>query len=175
MANRVAECWCVFIAACLAAACTSSSPERSADDSPGAPASVAPVDASRLLDVFTYVRADYLAAHGTCLPTDAEGRSRVVYALLPGDASYLRLAVAAPRGTIEMIDLVRGAPDGRIWIATLEPAGREVTARTFASNNDPTPRVETWPMDDPRARRLHYLANAALQSTCLGSAVPSQH
>jgi hypothetical protein len=159
----------------LAAACRSPAPDRSVGDTLGGLAAAsAQVDVAHLLDVGAYLSADYIAKHGTCLPTD-DAHSRTVYALLPADASYLRLSVYAPaRRPIEMIDLVRGVSDGRIWTATFKSSTTVVTARTFASNNDPAPAIEQWSPEDPRSQRLRSLAAIAIEPTCRGGVVNSR-
>jgi hypothetical protein len=159
----------------LAAACRSPAPDRSAGDTLGVQALArAQVDVSHLLDVGAYLSGDYIAKHGTCLPT-GDARSRTLYALLPSDASYLRLSVYAPANrSIEMVDLVRGVSDGRIWTATFKSSASVVTARTFASNNDPAPAIEQWSPDDPRSQRLRSLAAIAMEPTCRDGVVNSQ-
>ena len=126
------------------------------------------VDVMRMLDLVGSINPTYVAAHGTCIPIDGEGRSRLIYLMLPAESSYVRLDVVAPsRGPIELIDLVRGVPDGRIWAATLDHPRQPAKARLFASANDKTPETEEWPDQDPRSQRLREVAAIAIEAPCL--------
>ncbi len=123
-------------------------------------------DEMRLLDLGAAVNPTNVAARGTCISIDAERRSRVVYLMLPAESSYVRLAVVSPREPIEMVDLVRGIPDGRIWSATYDGARRSATARLFASANDKSPATDEWFAGDPRLQRFLDVARTAIQSPC---------
>jgi hypothetical protein len=136
-------------------------------DSTSAARASAPLpDVMRLLRLDASVAPTNVASFGTCIPIDGTGRSRVVYLMLPAESSYVRLTVVArPGGPIEMVDLVRGIPDGRIWSATLDRR-RGATARVFASANDKSPIRDEWVLADQRTQRLTEVAMAAIQSPC---------
>jgi hypothetical protein len=121
-----------------------------------------------LLRLEAFVSPGNVAANGTCIPFDASGRSRLIYLMLPAESSYVRLSVVArPGGPIDLVDLVRGIPDGRIWEATLEGPRGATTARLFASASDKSPVTDEWTAQDQRTQRLSEVAAAAIQSPCV--------
>ena len=127
-----------------------------------------PVDAMHMLDLAGSINPTYVAAHGTCIPIDAAGRSRLIYLMLPAESSYVRLSVVAPaHGSVEMIDLVRGVPDGRMWAATLEHPRQPARSWLFASANDKTPATEEWSDQDPRSQRLREIGGIAIEAPCV--------
>jgi hypothetical protein len=120
----------------------------------------------RLLRLDASVAPANVATYGTCIPIDESGRSRVVYLMLPAESSYVRLTVVGrPGEPIEMADLVRGIPDGRIWSATLN-GRRGATAHLFASANDKSPITDEWIAADQRTQRLTEVATTAISSPC---------
>lgn len=136
----------------------------------GTPSDAAPTppDVMHLLRLEGLVSPGNVAANGTCIPFDASGRSRLIYLMLPAESSYVRLTVVArPGGSADMVDLVRGIPDGRIWSATLEGPRGTTTARLFASANDKAPTTDEWSAQDQRTQRLSEVAAAAIQSPCV--------
>lgn len=162
--------WGCAALVCAVNACGSSAfGVASRDTAVATQAATAPtrsIDVATLLALDAAVAPANVEAHGTCIATDAEHRSRVIYLWLPAELSYARFAVAAPQRAPEMIDLVRGIPDGRIWSATYEKSRGSATARLFASASDKSPVTETWPEGDPRLQQLRKLATTAIQAPC---------
>ena len=160
-----------ILTACALTACGASiHRDREADSTAARQSRVAtPVDATRMLDLSSAVNPANVAARGTCIPIDVEGRSRLIYLILPAESSYVRLTVVArPRKPIEMVDLVRGIPDGRIWSATLDGPHRPVTARLYSSASDKAPVTDEWPDQDLRSQQLLDVAGVAIGSPCVG-------
>lgn len=162
----ITGCW---TAAALAACDAPIHRDRQADTASVAQTRVAagPVDAMHMLDLAASINPTYVAAHGTCIPIDAEGRSRLIYLMLPAESSYVRLSVIAPsHGPVDMIDLVRGVPDGRIWSATLERSRRQATSRLFLSANDKAPATDQWSDQDARSQRFQEIGAVAIEAPC---------
>jgi hypothetical protein len=151
------------LAACDTAAHRAAQSDSARDK---AAASTRPVDALHLLELGAAVNPSNVAERGTCLALDAERRSRLIYLLLPAESSYIRFAIVSHRGQVDMIDLVRGIPDGRIWTATFEGAGGPATERLFASASDKKPATKVWPVGDLRLNRLHEVASVAIETPC---------
>ncbi len=168
--NRTAVCWWAWPAMAAALAACDGAAHRDAGESRTPAISVAepaPLpDVTRLLNLDASVTPINVAAHGSCIAIDADRRSRVVYLMLPAESSYVRLAVVAPHGSVDVVDLVRGIPDGRIWSATFNASRRSATARLFASANDKAPVTTDWPAGDPRLERLLEVAGTAIQAPC---------
>src|SRR5215467_3437301 len=116
--------WRWLALACASAACGAfgrhDAPQDSTSLAVATPAPKPPPDVMRLLALDAALSPANAGARMTCIPIDAAGQSRLIYMLLPAESSYVRLTVVSARGAIEMVDLVRGIPDGRIWSATAE-------------------------------------------------------
>ena len=129
-----------------------------------------PVDPRHMLDLERFLNDGYVAMHGSCLETDARpDRSRLLYVMMPEDTTYIRLTVVSPAngGEIELIDLVRGLPNGGQWAATqLQPNAPAVT-RLFKSISDKSPIVSSLTADN--IPDLRSVAAAALKLPCASS------
>jgi hypothetical protein len=149
------------------ASCRDESISRRAD--PAAVAATAPIqrpiDPMQALDVMKDLSpSNFQSSRGTCLRTDPDaGSSRLVYLQLPSDTAYLRINVVSGRGSLEMVELVRGVSGGRIWSATL---GSALVVHTFASASDHSPLTVQLPSSGPEAQRLRAVASAAVQLPC---------
>jgi hypothetical protein len=156
--------WATVAITCAMAACDRSARRDARTDTTNVAAEAPAPDVMHLLDLDASVIPINVESHGTCISLDAARRSRVVYLMLPAESSYVRLAVVASHGPIDLVDLVRGIPDGRIWTATLD--GSHATARLFKSASDKAPVTSEWPAGDQRVERLRTVATTAIQSPC---------
>jgi hypothetical protein len=124
------------------------------------------------VDLAALVTDSLVAREGTCLPIErGPARSRLIYALLPTEASYLRLTVVtSPDGARPvMVDLARGLTGRRILYATLAPGARLVRLETFRSASDQRPQVSDVPLEHPAAQHLLLLGERALTLPCRGA------
>lgn len=128
-------------------------------------------EAADAVDLAAVITQSLVAQQGSCLPTaPAPGRSRLIYSLLPSQASYLRLTVVtSPDGARPvMVDLARGLTGGRILYATLAPGAGLVRLQTFRSASDRHPLVTDLPLGDPAAQHLLVVGERALTLPCRG-------
>jgi hypothetical protein len=126
-------------------------------------------DANGALDLAAFITDSSMAQRGTCLTTErAPARSRLIYSLLPTEASYLRLTIVTSKdGTRpEMVDLARGLTGGRILYATRARGAAVVRLEIFRSASDLHPVVTDVPLDDRVAQRLLLLGQRALALRC---------
>ncbi len=132
--------------------------------------STGPIDPRHMLDLERYLNESYVAMHGACLESDSRpDRSRLLYVMMPEDTAYIRLTVVSPAngGEIELIDLVRGLPDGGQWAATqLQPNAPAVT-RLYKTISDHAPVVSSLTADN--IPELRSVAAAALKLPCANS------
>ena len=136
---------------------------------PSAP-SGGPVDPRRMLDLERYLNDGYVAMHGSCLETDSRpDRSRLIYVMMPEDTAYFRLTVVSPAngGEIELIDFVRGLPNGGQWAATQLQANAPAVTRLFKSISDKAPIISSLPAD--YIPELRSVAAAAVKLPCASS------
>jgi len=130
------------------------------------------VDASRMLSLTQYINDANVGEHGTCLATATRpDRSRLIYLVIPEDTAFIRFNVvtSADGAGIQLIDFLRGLPNGGQWSATQARSHDAVVSRTFASITDHAPRIITFGGDGLEAQRLRELAAAALGLTCPSS------
>lgn len=126
-------------------------------------------EATRAVDIAPLLTEALVAQQGTCfLTASGPERSRLVYSLLPSQASYLRLTVvASPDGARPvMVDLARGLTGRRILYATLAPGAELVRLQMFRSASDRRPTVTDVPLADPAAQHLLLLGERALTLPC---------
>ncbi len=136
-------------------------------------ASIDPVSALGLERYFT--ENEFRLVGGTCIKTDPEpGRSRTIYAILPGESTYVRLNVVALDGRrVDMIELVRGVSGGgggRIWTALTHARNGQlgpVVTQLFASASDKAPATSELPVDGPAGQLLKNIATAAMSLSCV--------
>jgi hypothetical protein len=111
------------VAALSLAACNGREQRVESDSAMPAEAVDQAIDPVRALALTRYFTEDgFRSVGGACIKTDPEpGRSRIVYALLPSELTYVRLNVVSLDGRrVDMIELVRGVTGGggaRIWTA----------------------------------------------------------
>jgi hypothetical protein len=135
-----------------------------------------PVDPVGALALARYFTDDgFRSVGGACIKTDPEpGRSRIIYALLPSESTYVRLNVISLDGRrVDMIELVRGVTGGggaRIWTAiTHARDGRlgPIVTELFASANDKAPATSEIPADGSAGQLLQNIATAAMRLPCV--------
>lgn len=136
-------------------------------------APIDPVSALGLQHYFT--ENGFRSVDGTCIKTDPEpGRSRTIYAILPGESTYVRLNVVALDGRrLDMIELVRGVSGGgggRIWTAITHARNGQlgpVVTQLFGSASDKAPATSELPVDGPAGQSLQNIATAAMRLSCV--------
>jgi hypothetical protein len=167
----------VLVSAICVAACRGAGDQRERSDS--ATRAVAtdqsPVDPARVLALQPYFAEDrFKTVGGTCIKTDPEpGRSRILYAVLPSESTYVRLNVVSVDGRrLDMIELVRGVSGGggaRIWTAMTHGRNGQlgpIVTELFASASDKAPTTTELPVDGAAGQVLQAVAAAAMKLPC---------
>jgi len=168
----------VAAAAALCVAACNGGEQRATKDSvaTAGAADHAPIDPVGALGLERYFTENgFRLVGGSCIKTDPDpGRSRIIYAILPGESTYVRLnVVALDSRRVDMIELVRGVTGGgggRIWTAITHARGGQlgpVVTELFASASDKAPATSEVPVDGPAGQLLQNIATAAMKLPCV--------